>query len=75
MDAENKVHDVLKQCCLKHGSIPIIKKMKGFIVENRYIISKKLNEGAFGKIYSGYDVQSDFHGGHQPIIFKFSKNH
>ena len=32
MDAENKVHDVLKQCCLKHGSIPIIKKMKGFIL-------------------------------------------
>ena len=75
MDAENKVHDVLKQCCLKHGSIPIVKKMKGFILENRYIISKKLNEGAFGKIYSGYDVQTSFQGGHRPIIFKFSKNH
>ena len=75
MDAENKVHDVLKQCCLKHGSIPIIKKMKGFILENRYIISKKLNEGAFGKIYSGYDAQTNFLGSHKPIIFKFSKNH
>lgn len=30
--------------------------MKGFILENRYIISKKLNEGAFGKIFSGYDM-------------------
>jgi len=48
MDSENKVHDTLKKCCQKHGSIPIIKKMKGFLLSNRFVIDKKLNEGAFG---------------------------
>ena len=71
MEAENKVHDILKKCCQKHGSIPIIKKMKGFLLDNRYMISKKLNEGAFGQIYSGYDLQA----GQKPIVLKFSKNH
>lgn len=60
--AENKVHEILKKCCVKHGSIPIIKKMKGFLLDNRWMISKKLNEGAFGQIYSGYDVQTTFNG-------------
>ena len=38
MDKDKKVHDVLKQCCLKHGSIPIIKKIKNFKLENRFVI-------------------------------------
>ena len=38
MDSENKVHDTLKKCCQKHGSIPIIKKMKGFLLNNRFVI-------------------------------------
>ena len=75
MDAENKVHDILKKCCQKHGSIPIIKKMKGFLLDNRYVIAKKLNEGAFGQIYSGYDVQTSVNGLQKPIVLKFSKNH
>lgn len=75
MDAETKVHDTLRKCCLKHGSIPIIKKMKGFILDNRYVIAKKLNEGAFGQIYSGYDAQTTVNGLQKPIVLKFSKNH
>lgn len=75
MDAENKVHDILKKCCQKHGSIPIIKKMKGFLLDNRYVIAKKLNEGAFGQIYSGYDAQASVDGLQKPIVLKFSKNH
>ena len=75
MDAENKVHEILKKCCQKHGSIPIIKKMKGFLLDNRYVISQKLNEGAFGQIYSGYDMKTMLNGTQKPIVFKFSKNH
>lgn len=75
MDAENKVHEILKKCCQKHGSIPIIKKMKGFLLDNRYVISQKLNEGAFGQIYSGYDMKTMLNGAQKPIVFKFSKNH
>lgn len=75
MEPKDRVQDVLMQCCQKHGSIPIIKKMQGFIIENRFIISKKLGEGAFGQIYSGYDVQTNFNGDKKPIVFKFTKNH
>jgi serine/threonine protein kinase len=75
MDAENRVHENLKKCCRQHGSIPIIKKLKGFLLDNRYMISKKLNEGAFGQIYSGFDMKTTVDGVQKPIVLKFSKKH
>lgn len=75
MEPKDRVQEVLMKCCQKHGSIPIIKKMQGFLIDNRFIISKKLGEGAFGQIYSGYDVSTNFNGDKKPIVFKFTKNH
>lgn len=75
MKRETKVHDVLKQCCQKHGSIPIIKKLTNFKLDNRFVIQDKLGQGAFGKIYSGYDTQTLLNGKYKPVVFKFSKNH
>lgn len=49
--------------------------MKGFLLNNRFVIDKKLNEGAFGQIFSGYDMQTLINGHQKPVVFKFSKNH
>ena len=75
MDSQSKVHETLKKCCKKHGSIPIIKKIKDFTLNGRFVIQKRLNQGAFGKIYSGYDVQTMVNGVYKPVVIKFSKNH
>ena len=74
-EKDTRVKDILKLCSQKNGEIPIIKKMKGFLLDNRFLIQGKLNEGAFGQIYSGVDTQTMFHGSQKPIIIKFTQNH
>ena len=60
----------------KHGNMPIIETLQGFILNDRYKITQSLSEGAFGKIYAGYDMSQQSNLGiRRPIIVKFTKNH
>lgn len=59
---ENKKKEILLKCSKKHGKIPIIKNMKGFLIDNRFMVCEKISQGAFGQIYSGYDMQTEFNG-------------
>ena len=49
--------------------------MKDFVLNGRFVIHKRLNEGAFGKIYSGYDTQTTVNGIYKPVVIKFTKSH
>ena len=35
---------------------PIVQKLTGFTIANRFVIGKAKAKGAFGWIYSGYDL-------------------
>ena len=59
----------------KHGKLPVVESLNGFILNDRFRITKTLSEGAFGKIYSGIDIKKSRHGAPLPIIVKFTKNH
>lgn len=80
MDGDEKIVKALEQIFAKLGmSIPVIFKLKGFILDNRYKISKSMTEGAFGKIWTGSevkfegeDVKSDKK---HSIVIKFTQSH
>ena len=55
--------------------MPVIDKLKNFVLDGRYKIRKPLSEGAFGKIYEGQDKDTKIQGIRRPIIIKFTKNH
>jgi serine/threonine protein kinase len=50
-------------------------KLKGHILENRFKIKESLSEGAFGKVYSGYDTIKREQGVRKAVIIKFSQHH
>lgn len=57
MDGDEKILKALEVVFTKLGmSIPVIFKLRGFVLDNRFKISKSMTEGAFGKIYTGSDV-------------------
>lgn len=75
MPSDKNVERILNECRAKHGNIKVIKTLEGHLLEKRYMLSKKLNEGAFGQIYSGFDIKEKINGQEKPIVIKFSKNH
>lgn len=57
MDGDEKILKALEVVFTKLGmSIPVIFKLRGFVLDNRFKISKSMTEGAFGKIFTGSDV-------------------
>ena len=57
MDGDDKILKALEVVFTKLGmSIPVVFKLKGFVLDNRFKISRSMTEGAFGKIYTGSDV-------------------
>ena len=75
MESKDKVQEVLMKCCEKYGGIPIVKKLQGFCIDKRFMIAKKIGQGAFGQIFGGYDIKTDLNGDKKPIVFKFTKEH
>ena len=58
MDGDEKIVKALEKVYAKLGmSIPVIFKLKGFVLDNRFKIAKSMTEGAFGKIFSGSEVE------------------
>ena len=56
MDSDEKIVKALEKVFAKLGmSIPVIFKLKGYVLDNRFKISKSMTEGAFGKIFTGSD--------------------
>ena len=51
--------------------MPMIHKLKNSFFLGQYIIMQNLAQGAFGFVYSGYDLFDD----NRAIIIKFTKNH
>ena len=56
MEPSIETKSVLKKFLMKQGDIPLIMKIKGHILDGRFNIKESLSEGAFGKVYSGYDT-------------------
>lgn len=50
-------------------------KLKGHILENRFKIKESLSEGAFGKVFTGYDTLKREQGIRKAVIIKFSQHH
>ena len=48
--------------------LPTIENLKNSILQNRYKIDGPLAEGAFGKIYSGVDMNT-----FKPVVIKLSQ--
>ena len=57
MDPDEKIVKALEKVFAKLGmSIPVIFKLKGYVLDDRFKISKSMTEGAFGKIFTGSEV-------------------
>ena len=72
VDIEISTKSVLKKFMAQQGDILVIMKLKGHILENRFKIKESLSEGAFGKVYSGYDTIKREQGVRKAVIIKFS---
>lgn len=58
MDSDEKIVKALEVVFSKLGmTIPVIFKLRGYLLDDRFKISKSMTEGAFGKIFTGSDVQ------------------
>ena len=75
MEVSIETKSILKKFLAKNGDIPVIMKLKGHILDDRFKIKESLSEGAFGKVYSGYDTIQRVEGVKKPIIIKFSQHH
>ena len=75
MEVSIETKSILKKFLAKNGNIPVIMKLKGHILNDRFKIKESLSEGAFGKVYSGYDTLERIEGVKKPIIVKFSQHH
>ena len=75
MERDFKTQLELQKYLKANGNIPIVKSLKGFVLDGRFVIEKALSEGAFGKIYTGHDLNTKSQGIQKPVIIKFTKNH
>ena len=83
MDSDEKIVKALEKVFAKLGmSIPVIFKLKGYVLDDRFRISKSMTEGAFGKIFSGSEVVYNADDISQPnaekkhsIVVKFTQSH
>lgn len=75
MDLEISTKSVLKKFMAQQGDIQVIMKLKGHILENRFKIKESLSEGAFGKVFTGYDTLKREQGIRKAVIIKFSQHH
>ena len=64
----------LEKFAAKYGGyLTIVEKLKDHLVENRFLITGKLSEGAFGLIFQAIDTHTCSKKGHGvPTIIKFS---
>ena len=54
---DEKIVKALEKVFAKMGmSIPVIFKLKGYVLDNKFKISKAMTEGAFGKIFTGSEI-------------------
>ena len=75
MDREFKKQIDLQKLIAKYGDIPVVQTLKGFVLNGRFVIDQVLSEGAFGKIYQGYDLAQKVNGIQKPVIIKLTKSH
>jgi hypothetical protein len=70
-----QMNDIMKNLIEKFGKIEVISDLSNTIIEGRYKVTKSLSSGAFGKIYTAFDLNSKVDGVFAPLIVKFTKNH
>lgn len=75
MQKEFEKQMMIQRVLRKHGAMPVVDSLNGFVLDGRYKVRKALSEGAFGKIYEGQDKKQKVQGLRKPVIIKFTKNH
>lgn len=75
MQKEFEKQMMIQKVLRKHGPMPVVDNLHGFVLDGRYKVRKALSEGAFGKIYEGQDKKQKVQGIRKPVIIKFTKNH
>ena len=55
----------------KYGNMPIVNRLRNYLLDGQYIIKEKLAQGSFGHVFDGFDLLN----GKKSVIIKFTQSH
>jgi len=76
MESDEIIVKALEKVFTKLGeTVPVIFKLKGFILDDRFKLSKSMAEGAFGKVFTASEVGGSNDDKKHNIVVKFTQSH
>lgn len=76
MESDEIIVKALEKVFTKLGeTVPVIFKLKGFILDERFKLSKSMAEGAFGKVFTASETGGNKDEKKHNIVVKFTQSH